>query len=108
MEYNVIFLHQAELDLKELKKYIASDFSEATWQTSYMNIKRTVNALALFPEAGSIPPELDVLNLIQYRQVISGKNRIIYEVKGTSVFIHIVCDTRRDMVSLLMKRLLRI
>jgi len=47
------------------------------------------------------------LGLQQYRQVISGMSRIIYELRDEVIYIHIVCDTRRDMRTLLSRRLLR-
>ena len=108
MLYSVVFLHQAELDLVELKKYITINFSAAIWQITYKKIKNIVNELKKFPEAGHIPSELASLNLAQYRQVISGKNRIIYEIRGMIIYIHIVCDARQDMATILFKRLLRI
>jgi hypothetical protein len=49
-----------------------------------------------------------MLDLNEYRQVVSGMNRIIYEIRQDAVFIHAVVDVRRDMVSLLTKRLLRV
>lgn len=33
-------------------------------------------------------------------------NRIIYEVQGGVLYIHIVCDTRKDLRALLTRRLL--
>ena len=48
------------------------------------------------------------LNLTQYRQILSGMNRIIYEVRQETIYIHAVCDTRKDMKTLLMKRMLRV
>jgi toxin ParE1/3/4 len=32
-------------------------------------------------------------------------NRIIYEVRDDTAYIHVVCDARRDLQSLLMKRI---
>ncbi len=107
MRLSVVFLRSAELDLKELKNYIIKRFDMATWQTSYGKIQKAVNILQTFPLRGKIPEELESLNLTQYRQVISGMNRIIYEVRQETVYIHIVCDARKDMKSLLTKRLLR-
>jgi hypothetical protein len=49
-----------------------------------------------------------MLNLSEYRQVLCGMNRIIYEIRQDVVFIHAVVDVRRDMVSLLTRRLLRV
>jgi len=107
MPYNIVILHQAELDLIELKKYITENFSKKVWQTSYNKIKKSIRSLKLFPDSGGIPIELHELNLTQYRQVISGKNRVIYELKETMIYIHIICDVRQDLMGVLFKRLLR-
>jgi len=34
-------------------------------------------------------------------------NRIIYEIRRKTIYIHIVCDSRQDMQGLLMRRMLR-
>jgi toxin ParE1/3/4 len=104
---SVVFLRSAELDLKELKSYILKNFGKEAWQASYSRIQEAVGTVQAFPLRGKIPEELGKLNLTQYRQVISGMNRIIYEVRQETIYIHIVCDTRKDMKSLLTKRLLR-
>ena len=103
-----MFLKSAELDLKELTGYIVRNFGKDAWQASYAKIKDAVNTIGTFPLGGNVPEELERLNLTQYRQVIAGMNRIIYEVRQEITYIHIVCDTRKDMKSLLTKRLLRI
>ena len=107
MNYKVIILESAEYDLKELKNYIVKNFSFKTWQQSYSKIKKAIRSLKTFPFAGVIPEELSELNLGQYRQVVSGMNRIIYEVRKESVYIHIIVDARQDFESLLTRRLLR-
>ena len=108
MSVQVVFLKSAELDLKELRGYIVRNFGKDAWQASYAKIKDAVNTIGTFPLGGNIPEELERLNLTQYRQVVSGMNRIIYEVRQEIIYIHIVCDTRKDMKSLLTRRLLRI
>lgn len=108
MTFKVVILESAEYDLKELKIYIVKNFSRATWQTTYSKLKEVIRNLQSFPQAGSIPDEIEKLNLSQYRQVISGMNRIIYEVRQNTVYIHIIADTRRDMTTLLTRRLLRV
>lgn len=108
MSFQIVFLKSAEHDLKELKGYMVKDFGKDTWQASYAKIKDTVNTIGTFPLGGNVPEELERLNLTQYRQVVSGMNRIIYEVRQEIIYIHIVCDTRKDMKSLLTRRLLRI
>lgn len=103
----VYFLAGAEADLKELRRYILQNFGEAAWLDSYQRIKDSVRRLQTAPESGPIPDELADLHLSQYRQVVSGVNRILYEVRGDTLYIHLVCDCRRDLRTLLHRRLLR-
>lgn len=107
MSLKVVILQTAETDLKELRAYIVKQFSPQTWQTTYASLKTAIRDLATQPLSGSIPPEIERLNLCQYRQVLSGMNRVIYEVRGQSVYIHIIADTRKNLPTLLMKRLLQ-
>lgn len=103
----VVILESAEADLKELQRYIYCNFSRSVWQRTYSKIKETIRYLAKFPYLGAVPPELERLSLQQYRQVICGMNRIIYEIRQEVVYIHAIFDTRRDMQSFLLRRLLR-
>ena len=107
MSIKVVILESAEHDLTELRRYIVKNFSLKIWQNTYDKIKEVIRNLKTFPYTGSIPEELEKLNLSQYRQVISGMNRIIYEVRQDTLYIHIIVDGRRDMASLLTRRLLR-
>lgn len=101
----VVFLQSAEADLKDLKIYIVNNFGKADWLTSYGKIKSAVAMIQDHPKAGRIPPELESLNIAQYRQVLAGLNRLIYEVRADTAYVHIVCDVRRDLKGLLMKRI---
>ena len=108
MSIKVVILESAEHDLKEVRSYIVKNFSLKTWQNAYDKIKGVIRNLKTFPYTGSIPEELDKLNLSQFRQVISGMIRIIYEVRQDTLYIHIIVDGRRDMTYLLTRRLLRV
>ena len=103
----VYFLAEAEQDLKELRRYILRTFGETAWADSYQKIKASVDLLQTAPDSGSIPDELADLQPGRYRQVISGMNRILYEIREDALYIHIVCDSRRDMRTLLSRRLVR-
>ena len=108
MKYPVVILQSAEQDLRELRAYLIKQFGNEAWQSSYANLKAAINKLKSFPHSGSTPDALEQLNLSQYRQIISGQNRIIYEVRQKTIYVHVVVDTRRDMKSLLTRRLLRV
>ena len=108
MSFQTVFLKSAELDLKELQGYMVKNFGKDAWLVSYAKIKDAVKSIGTFPLGGNVPEELERLNLTQYRQVVADMNRIIYEVRQEIVYIHIVCNTRRDMKSHLTRRLVRI
>jgi toxin ParE1/3/4 len=106
MSLRVVILQSAQTDLKELRTYLLKQFSSQTWQSTYIDLKAAILGLAELPYSGSIPEEIEKLNLGQYRQIVCGMNRVIYEVREKSVFIHIIVDTRKSLPALLMKRLL--
>ena len=103
----VVILDSAEQDLKELRSYVVKNFSQATWLKTYSKLKESIRNLATFPLLGAVPPELETLNMNQYRQIISGMNRVIYEPRADAVYIYMIVDTRRDLETLLMQRLMR-
>ena len=101
----VVLLQSAETDMKNLGRYIVKNFGMDIWLTSYGKLKDSVAMIQKHPQVGRISPELESLNIAQYRQVLSGMNRIVYEQRGDTAYIHIVCDTKRDLQGLLMKRI---
>jgi toxin ParE1/3/4 len=103
----VVFLESAELDIKELKAYVVKKFGKDVWATGYQEIKTIVTSVANGTITGKVPFELLDLNVQKYRQVLTTMNKIIYEVIDDTVYIHIVCDQRRDFATLLMQRLFR-
>lgn len=108
MTVNVVILGSAESDLRDLRSYIIKNFGKDNWQISYRKIKASILQIRSHPESGRMPDELASLNLVQFRQVVSGMNRIIYELRNDTAYIHIICDTRKDLRSLLLKRILRV
>lgn len=103
----VIILDSAEQDLKDLRAYIVKEFSQTTWLKTYAKLKESIRNLATFPHLGGVPPELESLSLNQYRQIVSGMNRIVYEPREDAVYIYMIVDTRRDLKTLLMHRFMR-
>ena len=91
----VVLLRSVEHDLKDLKTDIIKNSNNDTCQTNYQKIQESTNTIQRFPESRKIPDELEKLSLYPYRQVLAGMNRIIYEVRQQTIYIHIICDTRK-------------
>lgn len=65
-----------------------------------------VESLSKFPERGSFPKELSVLGIKEYRQTFFKPYRLIHRVTSSQVIIYLIADGRRDMQSVLARRLL--
>jgi len=65
-----------------------------------------VQGLAQSPEQGSYPRELVALGIKDYRQTMFKPYRAIYRVLNRQVVIYLIVDGRRDLWSLLARRLL--
>lgn len=102
----VVILRGAQSDLRELRRYICQRFGASAWDESLAALRTAFARLATHPRTGHLPDELATLNLVQYRQILVGINRIIYELRDRTVYVHVVCDTRRDLQALLLRRLL--
>lgn len=69
-------------------------------------IEKTINSLSEFPERGVYSQELSALGIREYREVFFKPYRIIYRVIRNAVYIYLIVDGRRDMQTLLNRRLL--
>jgi toxin ParE1/3/4 len=62
--------------------------------------------LSKFPERGVYPKELIALGIREYREVFFKPYRIIYRIKDKNVYVLLIVDGRREMQSLLRRRML--
>jgi hypothetical protein len=60
-------------------------------------------SIGQFPESGHVPAELEGFVDDSFLQALFGKNRIIYQVRDDTIYVHLVVDTRRDLLGLLQR-----
>ena len=106
MKYQVLLTAGAEGDLEDLHGHIAKHDSPGSADHVLDGLMEAAKGLATFPEHGSYPKELLALGIREYRQSFFKPYRIIYRVIGKRVIIYVIADGRRDMQSLLSRRLL--
>ncbi|MCK6434517.1 MAG: type II toxin-antitoxin system RelE/ParE family toxin [Burkholderiaceae bacterium] len=104
--YEVLLTAGAEQDLESIHDYIAEFDSVANADHVLDRLMDVVDGLAQFPERGSYPKELAALGIKAYRQTAFKPYRVIYRVLGSRVVIYLIIDGRRDMQSVLARRLL--
>ncbi len=106
MGFHVVLTEDAERDLEDIVTYIAKNDSPARAEHVLNRLLEIADGLTAAPSRGSQPKELRSLGDQEYRQVFFKPYRLIYRVFGQQVTIYIIADGRRDMQSLLARRLL--
>jgi toxin ParE1/3/4 len=104
--YQVLLTGGAEQDLESIHDYIAEH--DSIFSANYVldEIMKIAESLAKFPERGSYPKELLDVGIKEYRQLAFKPYRMIYRVVNNDVVIYVIVDERRDLQSLLERRLL--
>lgn len=106
MRYEVLLTEDAEQDLEDLYAYIAKFDSPKNADYVLERLLELTEGLATSPDRGTQPNELRSLGIQEYRQVFFKPYRVIYRVLDKKVAIYVIADGRRDMQSLLSRRLL--
>lgn len=106
MRYEVLITQGAERDLEEICDHISEFDSPEKAEYVLSQLLEAVERLATFPDRGPHPKELQALGIREYRQAYFKPYRLIYRVTGKQVFIYLIADGRREMQSLLARRLL--
>lgn len=104
--YDVIVSPDALRDLNDIGDYITQRDGPAKAEYVLARIEAVIESLALSPARGPHPPELQRLGIREYRQVFFKPYRMIYRVATKMVYVYLIADGRRDMQTLLSRRML--
>jgi len=106
-KYRVRITSPTEHDILDIFDYIARKDTISNAEYVLHEIETLILSLNTNPERGHYPEELLDHGIKTFREVLFKPYRIIYEVIDKEVVIHLCIDGRRDMQSLLARRLLR-
>jgi toxin ParE1/3/4 len=106
MSYEVSLTKDAERDLGDIYFYIAEHDSQASADHALERLVQATDALRTSPNRGSYVSEFRSLGITEYGQVFFKPCRLFYRVHAQQVIVYVVADGRRDMGSLLARRLL--
>jgi toxin ParE1/3/4 len=106
MPVAVFLTHDAARDLDELYAYLA--LHDTLQKADYVlkQIEGAFSRLSGFSDRGAHPKELLALGIREYREILFKPYRIIYRVMDKSVYVLLIAEGRRDMQTLLQRRLL--
>jgi toxin ParE1/3/4 len=107
MPLKVWMTDDATGDLAEIVDYIEQH--DLPGKAGYIldEIEKVCKGLASNPRRGAYPSELLDVGVCEYRQVQFKPYRVIYRVIGEDVYVLLIADGRRDMQTLLQRRLLQ-
>jgi len=106
-KYQVIITSEAERDIIDIYDYITKKDILQNAEYILDNLESLILSLEESPERGHYPPELSIQGIKEFKEVIFKPYRAIYEIIGSKVIVHLCVDGRRDMKTLLERRLIR-
>lgn len=104
--FDVLLTAGPEQDLESIYDYIATADCLANANRVLGQLAEVVDRLARFPERGIYLKELAALGIKEYRQILFKPYRVIYRIADQKVVIYLIADSRRDLQSMLGRRLL--
>jgi len=102
----VILAPCAVRDVEEIVHYLKARDSVEAARHVLERLEQVISSLSELPSRGAIVKELEALGIKSFREIYFKSYRVIYEVETDAVNVFCVADGRRDMVSLLEKRIL--
>ena len=106
MPFAVLLTNDAAGDLQALYDHIALHDAPQKADSVLEQIEKAFSRLSEFPERGAYPKELAALGIREYREIFFKPYRIIYRIMDKDVYVLLIADGRRDMQTLLQRRLI--
>jgi toxin ParE1/3/4 len=105
--FAVLLTDDAKTDLQDIYEYIAQHDAPAKADGVLDKLQALIESLSRFPERGTVTKELRDVGIKDYREVYFKPYRVIYRTLGSKVYVYLIVDGRRDMQTLLTRRLVR-
>ena len=107
MPFPVQLTDDAARDLEDICDYVESHDTPGRAEHVLERIEEVFESLSTYPRRGNHPKELLELGIREYREVFFKPYRVIYQVMESNVYVLLIADGRRDMQTLLQRRLLQ-
>jgi len=104
--FSVFVTKDAACDMEEIDRYISTHDTPSKADRVLDRIEAALKSLAESSNRGTYPKELLELGIREYRQIFFKPYRIIHRVLGRTVYVMLIVDGRRDLQTLLHRRLL--
>jgi toxin ParE1/3/4 len=106
--YEVELTQDAQQDIQDIYDYIAQNDSAFKADAVLDKLKAVVLTLGQLPQRGTVTKELREIGITDYREIYFKPYRIVYRTLEHRVVVYLVVDGRRNMQTVLMRRLMRV
>ena len=104
--YKVYWTEDAISDFNSIITHIFTE-NKTNAKSMFLAIKERCSTLEHFPFRTRVVPELESLGIIQYRELIFKRWRIIYSVDNDTVNLLLIIDSRQDIEAQLIQRIIK-
>jgi len=104
--YKVFWTEDAISDFDSIITHIYTE-NKTNAKAMYISIKEQCSTLEYFPFRTRVVPELESLGIMQYRELIFKRWRIVYSVDNNMVNLLLIMDSRQDIQDQLVQRILK-
>lgn len=105
-KFKILITKDAQADLEQIHDFLIRYQGLRYANDTLDELSQSIKTLTTLPDRGSHPRELLALGIVEFRQLIHQRFRIIYRVIDRQVVIQLIADGRQDMQSLLTRRVL--
>jgi len=103
--YKVFWTKDAISDFDAIITHIFTE-NKTNAKAMFLAIKEQCSTLEHFPFRTRVVPELESLGIMQYRELIFKRWRIIYSIDNDTVNLLLIIDSRQDIQEQLVQRIL--
>ena len=97
----------AQQDLQDISRFLLQKTGQPRQVLAWLDeLQSAISTLETMPERGHWVPEMLAVGMKTHRELSHPPYRIIYQIREQAVFVFTIIDSRRDLQSLLKKRLL--
>ena len=104
--YKVFWTKDAINDFDAIITHIFTE-NKTNAKAMFLAIKEQCSTLEHFPFRTRVVPELESLGIMQYRELIFKRWRIIYSIDDDTVNLLLIIDSRQDIQEQLIQRVLK-
>jgi len=104
--YKVFWTDDAINDFDAIITHIYTE-NKTNAKAMFLAIKKQCSTLEHFPFRTRVVPELESLGIMQYRELIFKRWRIIYSINNDTVNLLLMIDSRQDIQEQLIERILK-